>query len=91
MAPVRSLPKTTILALRPVSVRAVCQYPFHRAAAAATSFKLDYDTSAFEKELVDFAGEPEYIVKGGRDKFANLAKAFRGIKEARSRSTFILA
>lgn len=44
---------------------------------------LNYDTAAFEKELVTFAGEPEYIVKGGRDKFANLPKAFEGIKEVR--------
>jgi hypothetical protein len=32
---------------------------------------------------VEFAGEPEYIVKGGRDKFSGLPEAFAGIKEVR--------
>jgi hypothetical protein len=49
----------------------------------AAPVKLDYNTTAFEKELVDFAGEPEYIVKGGRDKFSGLPKAFEGVKEVR--------
>lgn len=49
--------------------------------AAAAEPKLDYNTSAFQKDLVEFAGEPEYIVKGGRDKFEQLPAAFKGIKE----------
>eukprot|EP00892_Ulva_mutabilis_P000988 jgi/Ulvmu1/10890/UM007_0066.1 len=42
---------------------------------------LDFKTAAFEKELVEFAGTKEYIVKGGRDKFASLPAAFEGISE----------
>jgi hypothetical protein len=87
MAAMRTAPKSAILALRPVSIRAPHRPPLHR----ATAIKLDYDTTAFEKELVDFAGAPEYIVKGGRDRFANLPQAFRGIKEARSHTMFIMA
>jgi len=44
---------------------------------------LDFQTTAFKKELVQFAGSEEYIVKGGRDKFEGLPKAFAGVKEVR--------
>ena len=40
------------------------------AATAKTSTpELDINTKVFEKELVDVAGEGEYIVKGGRHLF----------------------
>lgn len=45
------------------------------------SAMLDYDTKVFEKEKVDFAGHPEYIWRGGRDKFDKLPAAWSGIKK----------
>jgi hypothetical protein len=35
-----------------------------------------FNSTAFEKELVNFAGNEEYIIRGGRDKFGALKKAF---------------
>jgi hypothetical protein len=55
-----------------------------RSVSCAAQPKLDFNTVAFQKDLVEFAGAPEYIVKGGRDKFAGLPKAFEGIKEVLS-------
>lgn len=82
MTPMRSTaPKQTALALRARPARAQRRAVARRAAEV----KLDYDTKVFSKELVDFAGEKEYIVKGGRDKFELLPKAFEGIKEVRER------
>ena len=49
--------------------------------ACKAEVHLDFKTDAFQKELVDFAGTKEYIVKGGRDKFASLPQAFEGISE----------
>ena len=40
---------------------------------------LDIDTKIFEKELVDVAGEGEYIVRGGRHLFEKLPEALKGI------------
>jgi len=51
--------------------------------ACKAEVHLDFKTGAFEKELVEFAGTKEYIVKGGRDKFASLPAAFEGISEVR--------
>jgi ketol-acid reductoisomerase len=42
---------------------------------------LDFDTKVFAKELVEFAGKEEYIVRGGRDKFDKLPAAFSGFKQ----------
>jgi ketol-acid reductoisomerase len=42
---------------------------------------LDFNTKAFNKELVSFAGKEEYIIRGGRDKFAKLGEAFAGVKQ----------
>ncbi|KAI8473505.1 MAG: acetohydroxy acid isomeroreductase [Monoraphidium minutum] len=41
----------------------------------------DFDTKVFKKDLVKFAGTEEYVVKGGRDKYPLLPKAFEGIKQ----------
>jgi ketol-acid reductoisomerase len=41
----------------------------------------DFNASAFEKELVEFAGTEEYIIRGGREKFKNLPQAMKGIKQ----------
>ena len=70
---------------RPAALRLSRSRSSKTCRAVAAAVKLDYDTKAFEKELVEFAGAPEYIVKGGRDKFANLPKAFGDIKEVRQR------
>lgn len=35
----------------------------------------------FPKDLVEFAGTEEYVIKGGRDKYALLPKAFDGVKQ----------
>lgn len=45
------------------------------------SAMLDYNTKVFEKEKVDFAGHPEYIWRGGRDKFEKLPAAWANIKK----------
>lgn len=41
----------------------------------------DFDTRVFEKEKVNFGGEDEYIVRGGRNLFGKLTSAFDGIKQ----------
>jgi|TARA_B100000683_G_scaffold275102_1_gene324902 ketol-acid reductoisomerase len=47
---------------------------------AATAPTLDINTKIFEKEIVDVAGEQEYIVRGGRHLFAKLPEALKGVK-----------
>lgn len=47
----------------------------------AVAAEHDFNTAAFQKELVKFAETEEYIIKGGRDKFKNLPKALQGIKQ----------
>jgi hypothetical protein len=63
---------------------ALCARLRGNVASRAVAVPLDFDTAAFKKDLVEFAGTQEYIVKGGRDKFENLPRAFNDIKEARS-------
>lgn len=46
----------------------------------ATAPTLDINTKIFEKEIVDVAGEQEYIVRGGRHLFAKLPEALKDIK-----------
>eukprot|EP00898_Chlorokybus_atmophyticus_P009072 jgi/Chlat1/9166/Chrsp97S08445 len=41
----------------------------------------DFDTNVFQKEKINLAGNDEYIVRGGRDKFNLLPKALAGIKQ----------
>eukprot|EP00877_Chromochloris_zofingiensis_P006416 jgi/Chrzof1/2027/UNPLg00682.t1 len=41
----------------------------------------DFNTKVFPKELVQFAESEEYIVRGGRDRFNLLPKAFEGVKQ----------
>ena len=47
--------------------------------AASPAPELDINTKLFEKELVDVAGEGEYIVRGGRHLFEKLPEALKGI------------
>ena len=47
--------------------------------AASSAPDLDINTKIFEKELVDVAGEGEYIVRGGRHLFEKLPEALAGI------------
>src|SRR5688572_14780053 len=42
---------------------------------------LDFDTNIFEKEKIVLGDTVEYIVRGGRDLFPLLPKAFEGIKQ----------
>ncbi|WIA29058.1 hypothetical protein OEZ86_011570 [Tetradesmus obliquus] len=49
--------------------------------AQAVPAERDFNTTAFTKELVQFAGTEEYIIRGGRDKFPALGKAFQSIKQ----------
>jgi ketol-acid reductoisomerase len=49
--------------------------------AQAVAAERDFNTAAFTKELVKFADTEEYIIRGGRDKFSALPKAFQGIKQ----------
>jgi ketol-acid reductoisomerase len=42
---------------------------------------VDFPTKVFPKELVKFAETEEYIVRGGRDKYNLLGKAFEGVKQ----------
>ena len=41
---------------------------------------LKFDTEVFTAERVEFAGNEEFIYRGGRDKFKKLPEAFKGIK-----------
>lgn len=41
---------------------------------------VDFDSKIFNKEEVNMSGETEYIVKGGRNLYNLLPKAFEGIK-----------
>merc|ERR1719353_1523891 len=50
-------------------------------AVAAVSKGVDFDTKVFEKEKVVMAGDEEFIVRGGRDKFALLPEALKNIKK----------
>jgi len=42
---------------------------------------VEFNTVVFKKEAVDMAGETEFIVRGGRDKFESVPKAFEGISK----------
>lgn len=46
-----------------------------------TASRIDFQTDVFKKEKVTLAGQDEYIVRGGRDLFELLPKAFKGIKQ----------
>ena len=50
-------------------------------AATATGPELDINTKVFEKEVVDVAGEEEYIVRGGRHLFEKLPEALKTVKK----------
>eukprot|EP01018_Ginkgo_biloba_P022602 Gb_35104 [translate_table: standard] len=43
--------------------------------------RLDFQTDVFNKLKITLAGQDEYIVRGGRDLFHLLPKAFKGIKQ----------
>eukprot|EP00633_Aureoumbra_lagunensis_P007057 CAMPEP_0197306774 /NCGR_PEP_ID=MMETSP0891-20130614/4004_1 /TAXON_ID=44058 ORGANISM="Aureoumbra lagunensis, Strain CCMP1510" /NCGR_SAMPLE_ID=MMETSP0891 /ASSEMBLY_ACC=CAM_ASM_000534 /LENGTH=533 /DNA_ID=CAMNT_0042789481 /DNA_START=36 /DNA_END=1637 /DNA_ORIENTATION=- len=43
--------------------------------------KASFETKAFEKEVIQLAGTTEEIVRGGRDLFDRLPKAFEGIEK----------
>ncbi|CAK0786694.1 hypothetical protein CVIRNUC_009908 [Coccomyxa viridis] len=45
-----------------------------------TCASLKFDTQVFTAERVEFAGNEEFIYRGGRDKFKKLPEAFKGIK-----------
>mmetsp|Transcript_17228 Transcript_17228/g.20727 ORF Transcript_17228/g.20727 Transcript_17228/m.20727 type:complete len:569 (-) Transcript_17228:348-2054(-) len=40
----------------------------------------DFKTALFDTDAADMAGEIEYVLKGGRDRFPKLKEAFKGIK-----------
>ncbi|NJM72848.1 MAG: ketol-acid reductoisomerase, partial [Scytonema sp. RU_4_4] len=42
---------------------------------------LEFSTNTFEKEKISLAGKEEYIVRGGRNLFSLLPKAFQGIHQ----------
>ena len=42
---------------------------------------LDFDSEIFKKEKIKLGSTEEYIVRGGRDLFPLLPKAFDGIKQ----------
>ena len=52
-----------------------------KSVTASAGVTLDFKTDLFEKELVNMAGEEEFIVRGGRDKFSLLPEAFKGISQ----------
>lgn len=74
---VRLTTKPSVVAPRP----AVLALRRSRNLRVLVSAMLDYDTKVFEKEKVDFAGHPEYIWRGGRDKLDKLPAAWSGIKK----------
>ena len=69
----------------PAGRKAACRAHRARSIRCRAAVALDFDTTAFQKDLVEFAGTSEYIVKGGRDKFENLPRAFKDIKEVHDR------
>jgi ketol-acid reductoisomerase len=46
-----------------------------------TTDDLDFETSVFDKEYITLAGTREGIVRGGRDRFDRLPRAFEGINQ----------
>lgn len=62
-------------------VKAVRPTQGRRALRVAAAVAHDFNTKVFQKELAKFADTEEYIVRGGRDKFPLLKKAFAGIKQ----------
>jgi len=79
-APVASQTALRQQAQRPAFLKAAVR-PVRRASVqVANAVHLDFNTKVFKKELVDFAGSEEYIVRGGRDKYPLLKDAFKGIK-----------
>ena len=81
--------KPVVVAGRRFARKSTCVRISHR--CGATAVQHDFNAQAFNKELVDFAGSSEYIVKGGRDKFSNLPQAFKDIKEVRSSAACVCA
>ena len=79
MVAVGTILKATVVAGRR-QVRSAVQ-PCRKAAQVCQAAHLDFNTTAFKKDLVQFAETEEYIVKGGRDKFGGLPAAFEGVKE----------
>jgi ketol-acid reductoisomerase len=68
--------------VRPVAVPAArVQRRSMRSMTISNAVHLDFDTKVFEKKLVKFAEREEYIVRGGRDQYAKLKDAFKGIKK----------
>ncbi|KAG2490509.1 hypothetical protein HYH03_011131 [Edaphochlamys debaryana] len=59
----------------------VAQAGRRTAVRVSAAVHLDFNTTAFKKELAVFAGTEEYIVRGGRDKFPGLKEAFKNIKK----------
>ncbi|GBG62069.1 hypothetical protein CBR_g28546 [Chara braunii] len=51
------------------------------AVPSANKVESDFETKVFKKEKITLAGNDEYIVRGGRDLFHLLSKAFQGIKK----------
>ena len=43
--------------------------------------ELDFQSKVFKKEVLEVNGTKEYVVRGGRDLFPLLPKAFAGIKQ----------
>jgi len=73
---------------RPASAPRAARRTVRVAAAAAAAMQAvpaerTFESRVFERELVQFAGPgtEEYVVKGGRDRFKLLPKAFAGIKK----------
>jgi ketol-acid reductoisomerase len=46
-----------------------------------TGLDLDFETSVFDKEYITLAGRREAIVRGGRDLFGRLPRAFAGVNQ----------
>lgn len=61
----------------PPCERAFSEPPLLPRLQVAAAVHLDFETKAFEKKLVSFAGHEEYIIVGGRDKFDKLPTAFK--------------
>lgn len=55
--------------------------PQNSMAKAKEAEMLDFQTKVFKKEKIQLADTTEYIVRGGRDLFPLLPKAFEGIKQ----------
>jgi len=69
-----------MFAKAPAAFSKTARFNAKKMSKAVKASAVVFETSIFEKEAVNMAGEEEFIVRGGRDKFDKLGEALKGIK-----------